>query len=148
MNDSQRNHTSPTGVLRNSLSHLAKDVITLCELQAELLQVDLREWIQRCLASTLMLTAIAAILATASVPLALLGVAYGLVQYAGLSLAASLLIVAAVGLTAAATFAYAAWRLVCREQGSFSRFNVELARNLRWLKQVLSHPTATPDAKP
>lgn len=140
--------SSPTHVLRRSLNQLAKDVITLCELQAELLQVDLREWLRRCLTPTLVLAGVAALLALASLPIALLGLAYCLVQYAGLTIAASLLITAAAGLAVAAACGFSAYRIAKREQGTFTRFNVELARNVRWLKQVLSRPTSSPESEP
>jgi Putative Actinobacterial Holin-X, holin superfamily III len=140
--------SSPTGVLRQSLNQLAKDVITLCELQAELLQVDLRDWLRRCVAPTLALVAVAAVLALASMPLALLSLAYCLVEFAGLSIAASMLIAAAAGLAAAAACGFAAWRIVKRERGTFERFNVELTNNLRWLKQVLSRSTPAAGPEP
>lgn len=147
MNTNHTPKSSPTGVLRRSLNQLAKDVITLCELQAELLQVDLRDWLRTCLAPSLALAAAAAIVALASMPLVLLSLAYCLVEFAGLSVAASMLIAAGVGLLIAAICGWLAWRIVQRQRGTFNRFNVELARNVRWLKQVLSRPPA-PEPEP
>lgn len=150
-NNSNGHNSSPTGVLRHSLNQLAQDVITLGELQAELLQVNLRDWLTRCLTPTLVFAGVAAMFAMASLPIALLGLAYCLVQYAGLSIAVALLTTAAAGLALAAACGFAAYRIAKREQGAFSCFNIELARNLRWLKQVLSHPThptASPGPEP
>ncbi len=142
------NNSSPTGVLRRSLNQLAKDVITLCELQAELLQVDLREWLRRCVGPAAALVVAAVILALASMPVALMGLAYCLVEFAGLPVAASLLIAAAAGLTLAGICGLAAWRILKRERGTFTRFKVELTRNVQWLKQVLSRSAPSPGVKP
>lgn len=130
----------PAAELRRSINQFARDVITLCELQAELLQVDVKEWVTRCMIPAMMLSAAAVIVGLASAPLLLLSLAYALVEFADFSLAAATLTAGVIGLAIAAVCGMAAWRIVRREHSAFHRFNVELSRNLRWLKQVVSRP--------
>lgn len=136
------NH-SPGGEIRHGVSHLARDVITLMELQSELLQVDLRNWLRTCVTPTIVGAVIAAVAALASLPLFLLSMAYYLVQLAHLTMASALLVAACVGLLIAAAGAIVAFSAAKRGRGAFARFRIEFARNIRWLKQVLGRPVET-----
>jgi hypothetical protein len=140
--------STPSGVMRHGVSHLAKDVAALAELQAELLKVELRDWLQKCLTPVVVLAVVSAIAALASLPVLLMSLAYCLNEFAGLSMALSALIAGAVGLAIAAACLFAAWRVLKRQRGAFTRFKVELVRNTRWLKQVLTRPSAVADDEP
>jgi hypothetical protein len=74
-----------------------------------------------------------------------LSLAYYLRTGAGLSTAAAMLSAGGAGLLVAALCGAAAWRYARRGARAFMRTRVELARNVRWLKQILSHPAATAD---
>jgi hypothetical protein len=136
----ENGNPSPSGVMRRRLSHLAKDVATLAELQGELLKVELRDWVRGCVVPVVVLAVVAATISLASLPVLLMSLAWCLHEFAGLSLALSALLAAAVGLVAAGVCLFAAWRVFKRQRGAFTRFKVELIRNTQWLKQVLTRP--------
>jgi len=145
---SEDGNASPSGVVRDRVSHFAKDVAALAELQAELLKVELRDWVRSCLAPVVVLAIVAATLSLASLPLLLFSLAYCLNEFAGLSMALSTLIASGVGLVAAAICLFAAWRVLKGQRGAFTRFKVELVRNTRWLKQMLTRPRSVADDEP
>jgi hypothetical protein len=133
----------PERILRRSVSQLGSDVITLMELQAELLQVDLKEWVSGVVKSTIALVA-ALVLLLASTPILLMALGYALSEWTDLSLAVCMLMAAGVGILLAAICAGLGVWLLKRDKGVLHRFSTELRRNIRWLKQVLTRPsTAT-----
>jgi hypothetical protein len=136
------NH-SPGGEIRHGVSQLARDVITLMELQTELLQVDLRTWLRRSVMPAIVCGAVAVVAALASFPLLLLSLAYYLAEVAGLTLASAMLAAAGVGVGIAGIAAVIAVIAAKRGRGAFSRCRTEFARNVRWLKQVLGRPIET-----
>jgi uncharacterized membrane protein YqjE len=123
--------------MRQSVSQLGSNVVSLVELQAELLQMDLREWTGGIVRSVIALT-IAAVLLLASMPILLFSLGYFLNSTTDLPMAACMLIAAGVGVLAAAICAGVGWWLFKRDQGLLHRFRSELRRNVRWLKQVLT----------
>jgi hypothetical protein len=131
---------SPTGEIRHGVRQIARDVGALAELQAELLQVELRAWLRTCAVPVLALGVSAAIIGLASTPILLLALAHALVEYAALSLPAALASAGGAGVAIAAICAALAWRQAKRGGGAFSRFKNELTRNIRWVKSVLSRP--------
>jgi uncharacterized membrane protein YqjE len=135
----------PSAEIRHGVRQLARDVVTLAELQTDLLNVELRDWLRSSAAPTLLLSVAAVGFAAASMPLLLLSLAYYLRNSAGLSTAAAMLSASGAGLLVAGICGAAAWRFGHRSASAFARTRVELARNVRWLKQVLSHPAATAD---
>jgi hypothetical protein len=126
--------------MRERAGHFAKDAIELAELQAKLLQVELMDWLRRGLVPAAVLATVAATLCLAALPLLLLALAYCLHEFVGLSMSASALIASAAGLTVAVICLVVAWRLLKRQRGAFTRFRVELTKNARWLKQMLTRP--------
>jgi hypothetical protein len=131
---------SPSGEIRHGVRQIARDVGALAELQAELLQVELREWLRSCAVPVVAFGVIAAIIGLASAPVLLLALAFALEEYAGLSLPAALSAAGGAGLAVAALCAALAWRQAKRAGGAFSRFKNELTRNIRWVKSVISRP--------
>ena len=135
----------PHRTMRRNLRQLASDVVTLMELQAELLQVDLREWFKG-VVWRLVLVGAAVVFALAAIPVLLFSLAYFLVEWTELSLAASLLIAGGAGFVIAATCVGTAVTLMKRDQRLLHRSASELRRNVRWLKEVLtSSPTVAAD---
>ena len=130
----------PGRVMRRNLSQLGSDVITLVELQAELLQVDMRTWGRSFVKSLIALVAALTVL-LASLPVLLISLGYLIDQWTDLSLGVSMLIAGVIGIVLAGALAFAGIRLMKRQDGVLSRFSAELKQNMRWLKQVLSNPT-------
>lgn len=135
------NGPAPNRVMRRSIRQLSSDVITLAELQTELLKVDLKDWsksiIRACVAG-----AAALVILLASLPVLLISLGYFLEQWTELSLGASMLAAAGVGvLIAAICGSIALWSLK-RDQTILQRFSEELRKNIRWLKEVLSNPSS------
>jgi uncharacterized membrane protein YqjE len=130
---------APSRVLGRSVSHLGSDIITLVELQTALLQVDLRDWSRGMVKAAIALVAALAFL-LASTPVLVLSLGYYLNSATELSLAASMLVAAGIGLVAAGAFAAVGVWMLKRDQTRFQRFKGELKQNISWLKQVLTNP--------
>lgn len=130
--------TSPAKVVARSAAELGHDAVTLAELQTELLQRELRQWL-RGAATPAILLASAVIVALGCVPVILLALAYGLVEFSELSQALSLLIAAMVGLAVAGVIAALGWRRLRDNAVTLARSREELQRNVSWIKHVLKH---------
>lgn len=127
----------------SNVRQLGSDVLTLAELQADLLQADLREWASAFARGVAALAA-ALVVLLASAPVALIALGYYLDEATDLSLPAAMLIAAGAGVaTAVLVGGVGAW-LIKREQPPLRRFRTELRHNVRWLKRVLTHPTTAP----
>ena len=87
--------------MSSSVRQLGSDVITLMELQAELLQVDVREWVQSFIRPLVALV-VAAIILLATAPVALVSLGYLLAATTELPLWGAMMTAAAVGLGLAA----------------------------------------------
>ena len=142
LDDELTNH-SPRGEIRHGVRHLAHDIVTLVELQSELLKVDLRNWLGASVTPALILGALAAIFALGSLPVLLLSLAYYLVEVADVSLTLALLAAGGAGLLLAILLGLVACVAARRGRNAFTRFRVELASNIAWLKRVLGHPVET-----
>lgn len=142
----QNGHAPSAGVERGNTGNvrqLGSDVLTLAELQADLLQADLRDW-ARAFAKGVAALIAALIFTLASAPVLLMSLGYYLDAATELSLSTSMLIAAAVGVVIAGIFGAIGAMLLKREQPMLHRFRTELRHNVRWLKQLLTQPsTAT-----
>jgi hypothetical protein len=127
----------PPRAMRRNLGQLGNDVVTLAELQVELLQVDMRDWLRACTMPMILLAA-GVLLGLASFPVLLLSLAYALGQVTEWSLAVRLLAASGAGLIVAGIFAVVAVHLLRRDAKILSRSTAELRRNVRWLKEVLT----------
>jgi hypothetical protein len=137
--------TSPAGDIRQGMTQVLRDMVTLGELQAELMQVDLRNFMTSRVVPTVLLGAVAIIAALASLPILLASLAYYLVEVANLTVASAFLAAAGVGLLVAAICGGIAWQRLRSRNDAFARSRIEMARNVRWLKQVLGRPAETAD---
>jgi uncharacterized integral membrane protein len=106
-------------------------------LQAELLQVDLKEWASSFIKSMIALV-IGLVLVLASLPVLLMALGYYLSEAASLSLGLSMLLAGVAGIVLAAIAAGIGVWLLKRDNGMLHRFSSELRHNVRWLKQVLT----------
>ena len=136
---------TPSGEIRSGVTHLARDFVTLAELQANLLQVESRTWLKRSALPALIFGMLAAITVLASLPVMLLSFAYWLREAANLSLPLALLAAGGAGLLLAIIFALVAFSRIRRGRNAFTQFKLELSRNMSWLKQILSRPADVAD---
>jgi hypothetical protein len=128
-----------------SVRQLTSDVITLMELQAELLQLDVREWVQSFI-RPLIAIVVAAIVLLATTPVALISLGYLLAAKTELPLWGAMTTAAGVGLALAASSAGIGVLLLKRDRRMLHRFSAELRKNVRWLKETLrSSPVANVD---
>lgn len=134
-----RIRTEPITTMVGGLAEFGNDVSTLAELQAKLALLDMKESARRAaVPSALIVVGVA--LATASLPVALIGVSE-LVATA-LQLAHrgwAYLIVAGVTLLIAILIAAVAGSRLGHSFESFQRSRDELTRNIAWLRTVLLH---------
>ncbi|HEY1068843.1 MAG TPA: phage holin family protein [Pirellulales bacterium] len=128
--------TATVGAVTSYFTDLAYDLITLTELQARLLLIDVREALTRSALTIVGLTAMAA-LALASVPVVLFGLAELIVEWAAWSRPAAYLTVG--GVTLILALAVGAWtaRRLSRIAIVFSRTSQELQDNLEFVKSLL-----------
>lgn len=135
----KRNGSPPTvtGGLRKDVSDLAHDVLTLAELQAQLLFTDVKEGSQNARMPSLLLF-FGVIFAVACAPIALVALALFVVEIFTVSYAFGFLIAAVVGAALSGTMcAIGAYRL----GNSFkvlNRSRKELECNVRWMKNLLN----------
>jgi hypothetical protein len=132
---------APRAVMEN-LGEFVHDVVTLSELQAKLLVADLKDFRS---GATIPagLMALAAIVTLGTMPVLLMGVAWMLVNYAGWAEGWAFLAAAAIGLVTAAVVGAVGWLLFRRQWAALERSQVELERNITWIKSVLKHSGRT-----
>lgn len=140
MNGGMRFHRSE-GVL-TSLGEVGGDVATLAELQAKLTLIDAKEAAGRATLPTAVLLASAAVL-IATVPVLLIGLAFVLASALGITQGAALLITGAVVAAIAGVVAFLSLRGFLHSFESFRRSREEFARNVNWVKTVLTQSTKT-----
>lgn len=119
------------------VSAFASDVFTLTELQSQLLVADVRECNRRAWVPGLVLLC-GMTLGLACFPLALLTLAFGLVQYLEKSYFTAFLIVVVAGVIASVSMCIGGWILVRQRTAVLGRSRDELVRNLHWMKRVLA----------
>lgn len=131
-------HFPPRTVARN-VGQFAHDVVSLAELQTELLKVDAEDYLKRT-AKPLIALAITVVVALGCVPMALATLALGLVQ-AGLQTWLAFLIATATGLIIASVSGIAGWLWINKSFDAFRRSRQEFRSNLTWIKLALKGTT-------
>jgi len=127
----------PEGVVGN-LTEFGNDVMTLIELQAQLAALDFKEAMSRATIPLILIVAGAALL-LASLPVALLGVAWLLATALSIKIGWAALLTAAVTAVVTAIVAVVALRRLLASLESFRHSREELARNIAWIRTVLVH---------
>lgn len=121
--------------VKTRASGLARELLLLLELQARLLGLDVRDFSRCAIAPCIaIVVAVVAILAAATV--ALLGLAYLLVDEAGLNRAAALLLTAVLCIGGSAIVVVVSVRRLRKAAGVFRRSQEELHTNVNWLKEM------------
>jgi len=119
-----------------NMAEFGYDVMTLLELQLQLLKTDASSVVRSVIAPGVAVIC-AAVLAFTSLPLLLFAAASAIHIYAGLPEWSALLIVAGAGFLIAAVVATVSVILIRRHVGVFDRSRDEFIRNVRWVKTVL-----------
>jgi cytochrome bd-type quinol oxidase subunit 1 len=123
------------------VGNLTHDILTLVDLQAQLLAADVQECSQRLLVPALLLSCGVAV-SLACFPIALTALALFLVEYFNLSAPTGFLIAFIVGAGFGALLSVVGWRQVVRQLAVLRRSQHELVRNLRWIRKVIDHSRA------
>jgi hypothetical protein len=138
MNGSQApvEETAARAVARNTGEFL-HDLVTLGELQLQLLTIEGQERLRVLLWPALTLVA-GLVVGGATLPVALIALALTLTEVTSLSQAQSAGIAAGVGLVLAALFVgFGWWALKSPSGNAFERSGREWRQNLRWIKDAL-----------
>lgn len=124
-----------SGSLGNDVGEVAHDLLQLTELQSQLFLTEIREFGQRSiLPSMFLITGV--MLGAACFPIALIALAFVLVQLTNLSMAASFLIVLAVGLFGSVVLSIVGWLQMRKRISFLPRSQEEFALNYQWIKSV------------
>jgi uncharacterized membrane protein YqjE len=132
---------APARAMGRSVRQLGSDVVTLMELQAELFQVDAREW-ARSFIRPIAAIVVAAIVLLATAPVALISLGYLLAATTELPLWGAMMTAAGIGLGLGAASAGIGIWLIKRDRPALHRFRTELKKNVRWLKETLRNSPA------
>ncbi len=136
MNGRNTNEPSPaTGVGRN-LAGLMHDLITLGELQCQLVVVDLRDARTQSIVPLLMILG-GLLFAMGTIPVILLGIGWALVNLVGVSEGMAFLSVSLIALAIALSTAWWGWKKLNAAVAVVKRSQRELRENVRWIKKSL-----------
>ena len=123
--------------LVGDVNTFVSDVLTLAELQSQLLDADIREFAGRGWISSLVLISGLA-LGLASLPIALITVALGLVHWLEVSYFTAFLIVVIAAAIGSSGLSIVGWIQLRRRTAVLRRSKDEFTRNLQWIKKVLT----------
>ena len=126
---------APHVVVRNT-GELLQDLLTLGELQARLLIIDVREGTSRLL-WPLVLLVVGAALALGCWPVALIALAMTLVEITTLTTAQAFGVALASGIVLTALVTGVGWSLLRQQTGLFDRSLSEWQQNVKWTKNAM-----------
>lgn len=141
--DGNGKRPSAAAGVRDGVGDLLHDVVSLSELQAQLLAVDARESIQKAQTPVILLGAGIAV-GLGAVPVLLLGLAEALVLLLDWPRAVAYPVSGLVGAALGGGLVYAAWRQAADVIGVFKRSQDELAENIKWIKYALTRGRRPP----
>jgi glycerol uptake facilitator-like aquaporin len=138
-----RREASAAAKVRDGVGELLHDVVSLSELQAQLLAVDAKESVERAkLPIGLLVGGIA--LALGAVPVLLLSLGEALTLWLDWERALSYLVSGLAGAVIAGVLLYLAMQKAGAVIAVFDRSRVELAENVRWIKYALTRGRRPP----
>ena len=138
----KREGSAAAGV-RDGVGDLLHDVVSLSELQAQLLAVDARESVDKAKAPIGLLVG-GISLALGAVPVLLLSLGEALTLWLDWERALSYLVSGLAGVVIAGILLYLAWQQAGAVLAVFDRSRVELAENIRWIKYALTRGRRPP----
>lgn len=141
MNGRHRVAASPAAGVGRNVAGLIHDLISLAELQSQLVAVDVREGTSKSLLPIGLIVG-SVLLALGTMPVVLLGIGWALVNQAGFSEGMAFLVVSVCALIAAAGAAWWGVRKLQSALAVLSRSRHELSENIRWIKLALKNDQA------
>lgn len=141
MSGSNGRTAAPRAVVEN-FGEFMHDVVTLGELQAKLFVADMRDFKSGAVAP-MALMGVAFVLALGCAPVLLMGLAWLLVDLELLQRGWAFLVAALAGLLLTATLGATGWFWFRRHLAVLNRSQIELERNITWIKSVLKHSGRT-----
>lgn len=138
MNDRKGTSESASQGFARGVGTFAHDVLTLAELQAELLAADVRECRQSARIPALLLLCGLAV-TISCFPVALTALALFLTRFFETSYACGFLLAFLIGAVVGVALIGVGWFQVSRRVAVLRRSQQELIRNLRWIRKVLDH---------
>lgn len=139
--------TPPPNGVAKGIGELMHDLVSLAELQFDLLKHDCRVGLKRMLVPIALLLG-AGIVAVGTVSIALTLIAELLAQAAGLSRAAAFSIAALSGFIVAVALGVVGWFSLRGVVRSFEHSREELARNMTWIEHALKRPAPIESEQP
>jgi uncharacterized membrane protein YqjE len=141
MSPSQWNQSSSDGVHAdsNGVQRVLSDIVELCELQWQLLNVDGQEAKRRAVKAAIVL-AVATCVALAGLLSATIGLGWLLHEQSEIPVGLAFLMVAGVALVFAVLAGVIGLRLLAKASESLNETKREFAENVRWIKGVVLHP--------
>ncbi len=127
--------SAAAGVGRN-VSGLVHDLISLGELQCQLMACNFREGIAQSRLSVVLIVC-GVLLALGAVPVVLLGIGWSLIAYISLTQAEAFLVVGLGALCIAALAVWWGWKRSQAAWATFTGSRRELVENLNWVKRAL-----------
>jgi hypothetical protein len=145
MNQRNESNPAPRNGVAQDMGDLTHDLVSLAELQFELLRNDCREGLKGLWIPVSLLLA-AGMVALGTAPLVLMLMAEFLAQVAGLSRASALAIAALSGFIVAVALGVLGWSRLRGVGRVFARSREEWTRNMTWIKHALkrSAPNESP----
>jgi hypothetical protein len=134
---------SPSGAVAQSSAEFIHDLVTLAELQVQLVAIDGKQGLTRLVAPVAGVL-FGAILALGCVPVALATIALVLAETTDLSAARSFALVVGVGGAVALVLIAACTWLLKRSLQMFARSQREWQQNIRWFKETLRRLRSKP----
>jgi hypothetical protein len=126
----------PAARLGRGVADLAHDAITIAQLQARLVAVDLKESSQA-IRRSILLAVLGGALLVACLPVGMLGLAQVLVEEVGWKTWIAYLATAAAGVALSGLLFWLCWSAIKKSTGAMRRSTNEMTRNVEWLKEAL-----------
>ena len=131
---------SPLNELQSNTRMLVYDILALADLQLQLFRADGREMARKA-APKLVLAAVGVVIATSSLPLLMVGLAYALVELAEFPIWGAMLTSAVIGIIIGALAVVVGTKRLQPLSGIWQRSTGELRENVEFLKETLKRPT-------
>jgi hypothetical protein len=129
--------------VRNGVGDLLHDVVSLAELQTQLVAVDARESMQKA-QTPLIMFGIGAVLGLGSIPVLLMAIGQAFVYFFHWHEALGYLVSGLLGAIVAGVLMWLAYRTIDDVIGVFKRSQAELVENIRWIKYALTRGRRPP----
>jgi hypothetical protein len=144
MNGQSKKQSSAKGRIGAHVADLMHDLMSLGELQMQLLGVDLRDARSRSAIPGLLI-ALALMIAIASMPVLLIGIGYLLMQSTEVSEGVALVSVALLAFASASLIGLLAWRKFKQALALLTRSQNEFRENIHWIKHALKRRSKESD---